>query len=68
MKKLVYRLSLLLTVITFITCLLSGISLFTSIIRSIEVFFGALVVIIIALNILRWGLMPTFRANTETKE
>ena len=68
MKKLVYRVSLLVTVITLITCLLSGISLFTSILRSAEVFFGSLIVIIIALNILRWGLLPAFRENNQTKE
>lgn len=59
MKKLIYRISMLVGVLTLISCLLSGISLYTSIIRSVIVFLSMLFIIIMALKILRWGLLIT---------
>lgn len=65
MKQFVYRLSLFVTIVTFITCLLSGISLATSIIRSAIVFLVTLFIIIVALNILRWGLLAASPAGEK---
>ena len=68
MKKLIYRFSMLIAVITLISCLLSGISLYTSIVRSAVVFLGMLFIIIVSLKILRWGLLLTEPKPAEQEE
>ena len=67
MKKLIYRFSMLVGVVTLISCLMSGISLYTSITRSVIVFLSMLFIIIMALKILRWGLLLT-EPKTEPQQ
>jgi len=66
MRKLIYRFSLFVAVVTFISCLLSGISLGTSLSRSAIVFILMLFIIIVALKLLRWGLLITAPGEAET--
>lgn len=56
MKSFVYKIAVFVSVLSLITSLLSGVSILTSLVRSGMVFLATLVVIIIALNLLRWSL------------
>jgi len=68
MRKFIYRFALFMTILSFVICLVSGKTLMTTLIRSIEVFFGTIIVIILALNILRWGLKPASVTGKTNKE
>jgi hypothetical protein len=68
MKKIIYRFALFMTILSFVICLVSGKSLMTTMVRSTEVFFGTIIVIIIALNVLRWGLRPAANLEEQGKE
>jgi hypothetical protein len=57
MKKLIYRFSLLVSVVAFISSALSGISIGTSLMRSMFVFLGMMFIIVITLKLLRWGII-----------
>ncbi len=59
LKKFILRIALLAAVITFLTCMLNGISIATSIVRSVVVYLLALLLEVIALNLLRWGVWAT---------
>lgn len=67
MRKFVYKLAFFVALTTLVLCLLSGITLVTSFLRSIVVFFGTLVVAIAALNVLRWGLLSKPKPVNEMK-
>lgn len=68
MKGFVYRVAIFVAVVSLITSLLSGVSIMTSIIRSCVVFLATLVIIIGALNVLRWGLLKTNPLVTKPEE
>ena len=57
MKKFVYRIAYFIALLTFITNLLNGITLLTSVTRSIIAFLIMLFLSVIALKIIRWTLM-----------
>ncbi len=59
LKKFILRIALLAAVIAFLTCMLNGISIITSIFRSVVVYLLALLLEVIALNIMRWGIWAT---------
>jgi len=68
MKGFVYRLAVFVAVVSLVTSLLSGVSIMTSIIRSSVVFLTTLVIIIFALNVLRWGLLKTNPVVTKPEK
>ena len=57
MKSLIYKFAFLISIIAFVSGLLNGISLFTSLFRSVLVFMATIFVVIISLNMLRWSLL-----------
>ncbi len=59
LKKFILRIALLAAIITFLSCMLNGISIATSIVRSVVVYLLALLLEVIALNLLRWGIWAT---------
>ena len=59
LKKFILRIALLAAVIAFLTCMFNGISIITSIFRSVVVYLLALLLEVIALNIMRWGIWAT---------
>ncbi|NOX90047.1 MAG: hypothetical protein GXO77_13595 [Calditrichaeota bacterium] len=68
MRKFVLRIALLAALIAFVTCLLNGISLITSVFRSAVVYLLVILLIVIMLNILRWGVMATAPGQNLPKE
>ena len=65
MKKLIYRFSLFISVVAFMSSLLSGISLGTSLMRSMIVFLGMMFIIVITLKLLRWGIIIATPKQTD---
>lgn len=57
MKKLLNKIALFVSVVTFVICAINGISLFTCIVRSAEVLIGILFMFFIASNLLRMGVV-----------
>lgn len=57
MKKLIYRFSIFVSIVAFLSSLISGISIGTSLMRSMMVFLAMLFIIVITLKILRWSIM-----------
>ena len=57
MKKLIYRFSFLVALITFISNTLNGTTLLTSIMRSLTIFIIILLLSVITLKIVHWTLM-----------
>ena len=66
-RKFIGRFSMLMAVVTFISCVLSGISLPTSILRSVEVYLGMIFIFVITLKVLRWGLLATASSGQENQ-
>jgi len=64
-KKLISRFSLFVAAVTFVTCLLNGISLGTSIVRTFIVYLGMIFIFVVFLKILRWALLMTGKPQTE---
>lgn len=56
MKSGLYKIAILLSLANLISCILGGITIYTSVLRSVIVFLGTLLVFTIFLNVLRWGL------------
>lgn len=65
MKRFIYKLSFFVAVLALLSSLLSGVSIITSALRSAIVFLATLLLIIIALNVLRWGILLTAPDKTE---
>lgn len=59
MKKFIYKFALFVSVVAFVSSLLGGVSIVTSIARSGLVYLGTLLIVIISLNILRWSMART---------
>lgn len=57
MKKLIYRLSFFVALLTFLINLLNGITILTSITRSAIVFLVMMLLSVVTLKILHWTLM-----------
>ena len=69
MKKFIYSLSFFIALLTFIINVLSGITLLTSITRSVIVFLVMLFVCVITLKIIHWTLMLSQKkSNDESVE
>ncbi len=64
LKKFILRIAMLAALITFLSCMLNGISIATSIYRSVVVYLLSLLLVVIMLNILRWGIWIT--SSTES--
>ncbi len=65
MKKFVYRLAYLVSILTFLINVLSGITVLTSLFRSVIVFLLMLLLTVIGLKILRWLLMISEKTPNE---
>ncbi len=68
LKKFVLRIALLAAIVTFLSCTLNGISLTTSLFRSFVVYLLALLLVVIMLNLLRWGIWLTSPAGKIPKK
>ncbi|MBO8130534.1 MAG: hypothetical protein H0Z29_03330 [Candidatus Marinimicrobia bacterium] len=66
--KIIYSIALSISILTFILCLLSNISLFTSIIRSLIVFVGVLFIFFIASAVMAVALRPKEIGQKENVE
>jgi hypothetical protein len=66
MKKIIYGIALLTAILTFLICLVNGISLLAGIFRSGVVFLGVLFVFSIAGHLLSWGIMLTEKRTKPT--
>lgn len=65
MKKGLYQIATLISIANFISCVLGGITITTSLVRSLIVFIGTLFVFAIFIFVLRWGLTNNFFMHTE---
>ncbi len=65
MNKGIYKIAVLISLATLISCLLSGISLETSLVRTVLVFLGILFVFAIFMQLLRWGLGSNYFVQKE---
>ncbi len=63
LRKFILRIASLAGIIAFISCALNGISLFTSILRSVIVYLLTILLAVIMLNLLRWGVVATSPPN-----
>ncbi len=68
LKKLILRIASLAAVVTFVTCALNGITLFTSLFRSAVVYLLTILLAVIMLNVLRWGVLVTSPSSTQVPE
>jgi len=68
MKKGVYKIALLISVANFISCLLGGITLYTSLLRSVIVFIGTLFLFAVFLILFRWGMNSEYFRKKEKIE
>ncbi len=68
MKKLIGRFSLFISVLAFVTCMLNGISIGTSLLRSFMVYIGMIFLFVVSLKILRWGLLLAGRPKASQNE
>ncbi|MCK5684689.1 hypothetical protein KAJ27_11230 [bacterium] len=66
MTNLIYRFAFLLAIITFTTCMMNEITLFTSFIRSMMVFIAVLFIFFIGGHLLRLGVQ-VMEVKTEEK-
>ena len=65
MKQGLYKIATLISIANFISCMLGGITLTTSLLRSAIVFIGTLFVFAIFMFVLRWGLSNNFFLHNE---
>ena len=56
MNKGIYNFSFLVALTNLISCILGGITLLTSVIRSVVVFLGTLLIFAVFMHLLKWGL------------
>jgi hypothetical protein len=68
MTKLFYKFALLMALITFLTCVVNGISLITCVLRSFMVMIGVLFTIFVAGYILQFGIYLTTQNTQEDKK
>jgi hypothetical protein len=68
MSKIIYSFALFIAVITFIFCIISGISIFTGFVRSAIVFLGILFTFSIAGQILKFVVVMGNKAEDEEEE
>ncbi len=68
MTAFIHRLALLISILTLIICVISGISLLTSLVRAAVVFIGILFTFFIAGQILNLGLSLTNRKPKAEEE
>jgi len=65
MKKGMYKIALLISLANLISCILGGISLLTSVVRSVVVFVGVLFLFAVFLIVLRWGLSSNYFGKND---
>jgi len=68
MNKIIYMFAMIIAVVTLVLTNISGISLFTGIIRSAIVFLGVLFVFFIAGHLLRLGILLVNQKPKATKD
>ncbi len=69
MSAIFYKFALLIAMVTLVLCLLSGISILTSLFRTGVVFLGTLFVIAVALWVLRWVVSrPSAQLNQVNEQ
>ncbi len=68
MSAIFYKFALLIAMVTLVMCLLSGISILTSLFRAGVVFLGTLFVIVVALFVLRWVVNSPAPPLNQVKE
>ena len=68
MEKFIHKFSLFLGLITFVTCVFSNISLFTSLVRSVEVYLGIIFIFFIGGHLLRIGVAIMAEKPPEPEE
>ncbi|RKY47034.1 MAG: hypothetical protein DRP91_08255 [Candidatus Neomarinimicrobiota bacterium] len=67
-SRVIYSIALSVAILTFILCMISNISLFTSIVRSLVVFVGVLFSFFVASSILSLSLRAQGKVTDERKE
>ncbi len=65
LKSIIYRFAILVAVVSLITSFFSGVSLYTSLIRSGVVFLLTLIIVILVLNVIRRVLIHTTNSSTD---
>ena len=65
MKKLIYRLSMLVAIITFVTNVMNNITIPTAFLRTIIAFLIMLFLSVIALKFIHWTLMMSKKKPSE---
>ncbi len=68
MKKGLYKIATLIAIANFISCILGGITITTSLLRSMIVFIGTLFVFALFMIVLRWGLTNNFFLQNDNLE
>lgn len=66
--KIIYSIAGLASVITFALCIISGISFFTSLVRTAVVFLGVLFIFFVASNILKFGILLTTKKQKDEEK
>lgn len=59
MHRFMYKFAAFIAIIAFMTAMLNGVSISTSLFRSGLIFLGTLLVFILALNLMRWSIVST---------
>ena len=68
MKQGLYKIATLISIANFISCVFGGITIPTSLLRSVIVFIGTLFVFALFMFVLRWGLTNSFFMHNEPFE
>jgi len=68
MKQGLYKIAALISIANFISCILGGITITASLLRSAIVFIGILFVFALFMFVLRWGLTNNFFLHNENLE
>ncbi len=68
MHRFIYKFSIFASLITFVSALLNGVSVMTTVLRSGLVFLGTLILFIIFLNIMRWAIVATTIIEKHVEE
>ncbi len=68
MKQGLYKIATLISIANFISCILGGITITTSLLRSVIVFIGTLFVFALFMIVLRWGLTNNFFLHNDNFE
>jgi hypothetical protein len=65
LKSIIYKFAVLIALISLITSIINGVSLYTSMLRSVVVFLVTLVIVVIVLHLIRKILIHNPQPTTE---